>query len=151
MKIILITLVLFALSACSHIQPTRDANVCSKQDVRAYVPDPRSYVHGLNQQLVEKKYPGISRYQVALVFDCNKGYLYSLYNQQLKPLAGKHGDLSGKIVFGLEFTAEGALSHVQVLQNEIRDEEFVDRLTLAINEMPFPGKTYLTQFVPPSW
>jgi hypothetical protein len=72
---------------------------------------------------------------VSEVFDCNKGILYSLYNQALY-----HGNyFDGKIVLELTISAEGHVVNLLIVSTELDNNEFEHELTELVKSFKFPS------------
>jgi hypothetical protein len=71
---------------------------------------------------------------VSEVFDCNKGILYSLYNQALY-----HDNyFDGKIVLELTISAEGHVTNLLIVSTELDNNEFEHNLAELVKSFSFP-------------
>jgi TonB family protein len=90
--------------------------------------------------------------EVSLVFDKNKGAIYSLYNRELR----KDPTLEGKIVFEITIDPTGAVIDVKVVSSELNSPELEKKLLARIKLFNFGPKdvetlivTYPIDFLPP--
>ncbi len=79
---------------------------------------------------------GRSREEIEMVFDQNKGAIYSLYNRALR----NNPALQGKLVLKLTIEPTGQVSDVQVLSSELGDEELERKLIQRIRMFTFLAK-----------
>ena len=79
---------------------------------------------------------GRSREEIEMVFDQNKGAIYSLYNRALR----NNPALQGKLVLKLTIEPTGQVSDVQVLSSELGDEELERKLVQRIRMFTFVAK-----------
>ena len=90
--------------------------------------------------------------EVTIVFDRNKGAIYSLYNRALR----KDPTIAGKIVFELTIASDGSVADVKVVSSELGNEELEHKLLIKIKSFLFEPKsgadklivTYPLDFVP---
>ncbi|MEO7385545.1 MAG: AgmX/PglI C-terminal domain-containing protein [Gammaproteobacteria bacterium] len=83
---------------------------------------------------------GRSREEIEMVFDQNKGAIYSLYNRALR----NNPSLQGKLVLKLTIEPSGQVSAVEVVSSELGDEELERKLIQRIRMF-----TFLSKDVPP--
>jgi TonB family protein len=90
--------------------------------------------------------------EVSLVFDKNKGAIYSLYNRELR----KDPTLEGKIVFEITIDPQGSVVDVKVVSSELNSPELEKKLLTRIKLFNFGPKdvetlivTYPIDFLPP--
>ncbi len=76
---------------------------------------------------------GRSREEIEMVFDQNKGAIYSLYNRALR----SNPALQGKLVLKLTIEPSGQVSDVQVVSSELGDEELERKLVQRIRMFTF--------------
>ncbi len=81
-----------------------------------------------------------SREEIEMVFDQNKGAIYSLYNRALR----NNPSLQGKLVLKLTIEPSGQVSDVQVVSSELGDDELERKLVQRIRMF-----TFLSKDVPP--
>ncbi|MEO8445768.1 MAG: AgmX/PglI C-terminal domain-containing protein [Gammaproteobacteria bacterium] len=79
---------------------------------------------------------GRSREEIEMVFDQNKGAIYSLYNRALRSNPG----LQGKLVLRLTIEPSGQVSDVQVVSSELGDDELERKLVQRIRMFTFLAK-----------
>jgi len=79
---------------------------------------------------------GRSREEIEMVFDQNKGAIYSLYNRALR----NNPALQGKLVLKLTIEPTGQVSDVQVVSSELGDEELERKLVQRIRMFTFLAK-----------
>ena len=79
---------------------------------------------------------GRSREEIEMVFDQNKGAIYSLYNRALR----SNPALQGKLVLKLTIEPTGQVSDVQVVSSELGDEELERKLVQRIRMFTFVAK-----------
>ncbi len=79
---------------------------------------------------------GRSREEIEMVFDQNKGAIYSLYNRALR----NNPALQGKLVLRLTIEPTGQVSDVQVVSSELGDEELERKLVQRIRMFTFVAK-----------
>lgn len=90
--------------------------------------------------------------EVSLVFDKNKGAIYSLYNRELR----KDPTLEGKIVFEITIDPQGSVVDVKIVSSELNSPELEKKLLTRIKLFNFGPKdvetlivTYPIDFLPP--
>ena len=76
---------------------------------------------------------GRSREEIEMVFDQNKGAIYSLYNRALR----NNPALQGKLVLKLTIEPSGQVSDVQVISSELGDDELERKLVQRIRMFTF--------------
>ncbi len=79
---------------------------------------------------------GRSREEIEMVFDQNKGTIYSLYNRALR----NNPALQGKLVLKLTIEPTGEVSDVEVVSSELGDEELERKLVQRIRMFTFVAK-----------
>ena len=79
---------------------------------------------------------GRSREEIEMVFDQNKGAIYSLYNRALR----NNPALQGKLVLKLTIEPGGQVSDVQVVSSELGDEELERKLVQRIRMFTFVAR-----------
>lgn len=146
--------------SCGHTPPKKQYNICTKEDIRKYKPSQNRHLQNLSEDARTRKNGYLSYYEVALVFDCNKGYIYSLYNKSLKKARDKgieFSELQGKVVVQIEISSKGTVTNINVIESDIKNDDFVEKLTLALERVQFPEFdqdkfviTYPIVFIPPS-
>ncbi|KPJ91635.1 MAG: hypothetical protein AMJ53_11190 [Gammaproteobacteria bacterium SG8_11] len=90
--------------------------------------------------------------EVTIVFDRNKGAIYSLYNRALR----KDPTIAGKIVFELTIASDGSVVDVKLVSSELGNPELERKLLVKIKSFLFEPKsgadnlivTYPLDFVP---
>ena len=80
--------------------------------------------------------PARSREEIELVFDQNKGAIYSLYSRALRSNPG----LQGKLVLQLTIEPSGEVSSAQILSSELGDEALEQRLLQRIRMFRFDDR-----------
>jgi TonB family protein len=96
--------------------------------------------------------PKRSLEEVSIVFDRNKGAIYSLYNRALR----KDPTIAGKIVFEITIASDGSVVDVSVVSSELGDPALERKLLVKIKTFLFEPKsgadnlivTYPLDFVP---
>ncbi len=73
--------------------------------------------------------------QIQVVFDQNKGRIFSLYNRALRRNPG----LQGKIVLEITIERSGQVSNVRVLSSELNDEDLEKKLVSRVRLFRFPA------------
>ncbi|MBN8281195.1 MAG: AgmX/PglI C-terminal domain-containing protein [Gammaproteobacteria bacterium] len=79
---------------------------------------------------------GRSREEIEMVFDQNKGAIYSLYNRALR----SNPALQGKLVLRLTIEPSGQVSAVEVVSSELNDEELERKLIQRVRMFTFLSK-----------
>jgi TonB family protein len=69
-----------------------------------------------------------SREEIERVFDSNKSAIYALYNRALRA----NPTLQGKVVLSITITADGRVSHCEIVSSELGDPELEQRLVQRI-------------------
>jgi TonB family protein len=94
---------------------------------------------------------GRSIEEIKLVFDRNKGSIYTLYNRALR----SDPTLQGKVVLKLTIAPSGAVSDVQVVSSDLKNPELERKLLARIKQFDFGAKevavmvvTYPIDFLP---
>ncbi|NLG75664.1 MAG: energy transducer TonB [Xanthomonadaceae bacterium] len=77
-----------------------------------------------------------SEEEIALVFDRNKGAIYSIYTRALRDKP----DLQGKLVLELTISPEGAITRCEVISSELNDPELERKLVARIKMFRFEAK-----------
>src|SRR5690606_14608833 len=70
---------------------------------------------------------------VQLVFDRNKGAIYSLYRRALR----ENPALEGTLVLRLEIQPNGAVSKCEVVSSELKDPDLERKIVLKIKQINF--------------
>ncbi|WP_455206245.1 TonB family protein [Kaarinaea lacus] len=90
--------------------------------------------------------------EVSLVFDKNKGAIYSIYNRELR----KDPTLEGKIVIEITIDSAGSVTNVKIVSSELNSPELEKKLLARIKLFNFGPKdvetlivTYPIDFLPP--
>jgi len=88
---------------------------------------------------------------IQIVFDRNKGAIYSLYNRALR----KDPGLQGKMVISLTISASGRITHIKLVSSELDDPALEKKLLRRIKMFNFGAKqvddvtvTYPIDFLP---
>ncbi len=79
---------------------------------------------------------GRSREEIEMVFDQNKGAIYSLYNRALR----NNPALQGKLVLKLTIEPSGQVSDVQIVSSELGDEELERKLLQRVRMFSFVAR-----------
>ncbi|HHJ12785.1 MAG TPA: energy transducer TonB [Gammaproteobacteria bacterium] len=94
---------------------------------------------------------GRSYEEIQIVFDRNKGAIYSLYNRALR----KDPSLQGKMVIKLTIAASGKITHIELVSSELGDPALEKKLLRRIKMFNFGAKqvedvtvTYPIDFLP---
>lgn len=74
--------------------------------------------------------------EIALVFDRNKGAIYSIYTRALR----EKPDLRGKLVLELTIAPDGTVTRCEVISSELNDAELERRLVARIKQFRFEAK-----------
>lgn len=74
---------------------------------------------------------------VQLVFDKNKGRIFSLYQRALR----ENPDLQGKAVFEITIEADGSVSKVRLLSSELNDPALEKKILSRVKRFKFPPPT----------
>lgn len=89
---------------------------------------------------------------VSLIFDKNKGSIYSLYNRELR----KNPSIEGKVLFELKISPSGQVISIRILSSELNSPKFEKKLMARIKLFNFGAKsvdtltvTYPIDFLPP--
>ena len=77
-----------------------------------------------------------SEEEIALIFDRNKGAIYSIYTRALR----EKPDLRGKLVLELTIAADGSITRCEVVSSELNDPELERRLVARIKQFRFEAK-----------
>ncbi len=77
-----------------------------------------------------------SEEEIALIFDRNKGAIYSIYTRALR----EKPDLRGKLVLELTISPDGAITRCEVVSSELADAELERRLVARIKQFRFEAK-----------
>ncbi len=77
-----------------------------------------------------------SEEEIALIFDRNKGAIYSIYTRALR----ERPDLRGKLVLELTIAADGSITRCDVVSSELNDPELERRLVARIKQFRFEAK-----------
>ena len=84
--------------------------------------------------------PSRSREEIELVFDKNKGAIFSIYNKALR----LNPTLQGKLVVQLTIAPSGDVTAVEILSSELDDEEMQKKLLRRIKMFKFEDKDVAT-------
>ncbi len=74
-----------------------------------------------------------SREEVELLFDRNKGALYSIYGRALR----EKPDLQGKLVLEFTISPSGEISNVRVVSSELKDPELEQKIIARVRQFRF--------------
>lgn len=92
-----------------------------------------------------------SEEEIALIFEKNKGAIFSLYNRALR----KDPTLQGKVVLELTINARGKVTKCRILSSELKNKSLERKLVARIKLFRFPSKqvksttvTYPIDFLP---
>ena len=92
-----------------------------------------------------------SEEEVTIVFDQNKGQLYSIYNRARRKQPG----LKGKVVLEITISPEGNVTNVKIASSELNDPKLERRLLARIKQFKFKAKdvepvtvTFPIEFLP---
>lgn len=77
-----------------------------------------------------------SREEIDLVFDSNKGAIYSLYSRALR----SNPDLKGKVVFELTITPAGEIAACRIVSSELGDAELENKLVARVKLFKFAAR-----------
>jgi TonB family protein len=77
-----------------------------------------------------------SEEEIALIFDRNKGAIYSIYTRALR----EKPDLRGKLVLELTIAPDGSIARCEVVSSELNDPELERRLVARIKQFRFEAK-----------
>ncbi len=77
--------------------------------------------------------PSRSREEVALMFDKNKGRLYSLYQRALRDNA----DLHGKVVVEFTIAPTGEVTAARIVSSELHDPDLEQKIVAIVRTMQF--------------
>lgn len=77
-----------------------------------------------------------SEEEIALIFDRNKGAIYSIYTRALR----EKPELRGKLVLELTIAPDGAITRCDVVSSELGDPELERRLVARIKQFRFEAK-----------
>jgi periplasmic protein TonB len=77
-----------------------------------------------------------SEEEIALIFDRNKGAIYSIYTRALRDKP----DLRGKLVLELTIAADGSITRCEVVSSELGDAELERKLVARIKQFRFEAK-----------
>lgn len=76
------------------------------------------------------------REEIDLVFDSNKGAIYSLYSRALRD----NPDLKGRVVFELTIASNGQVTACRILSSELNDEELERKLVARVKLFKFEAR-----------
>jgi TonB family protein len=92
-----------------------------------------------------------SEEEIALIFEKNKGAIFSLYNRALR----KDPTLQGKVVLELTINSKGKVTKCRVISSELKNKSLERKLVARIMLFRFPAKqvksttvTYPIDFLP---
>lgn len=77
-----------------------------------------------------------SREEIEMVFDQNKGAIYSLYNRALR----RDPTLQGKLVLRLTIEPSGVVSNCEIVSSELQDDELKRKLVQRVKLFRFLAK-----------
>jgi TonB family protein len=77
-----------------------------------------------------------SEEEIALVFDRNKGAIYSIYTRALRDKP----DLQGKLVLELTIAPDGSITRCEVLSSELNDPDLERKLVARVKMFRFEAK-----------
>ena len=77
-----------------------------------------------------------SREEIEMVFDQNKGAIYSLYNRALR----RDPTLQGKLVLRLTIEPSGVVSNCEIVSSELQDDELKRKLVQRVKLFRFLSK-----------
>jgi TonB family protein len=77
-----------------------------------------------------------SEEEIALIFDRNKGAIYSIYTRALRDKP----DLRGKLVLELTISPDGAITRCDVVSSELGDAELERKLVARIKQFRFEAR-----------
>jgi TonB family protein len=77
-----------------------------------------------------------SEEEIALVFDRNKGAIYSIYTRALRDKP----DLQGKLVLELTIAPDGSITRCEVVSSELNDPELERKLVARVKMFRFEAK-----------
>jgi TonB family protein len=77
-----------------------------------------------------------SEEEIALIFDRNKGAIYSIYTRALRDKP----DLRGKLVLELTISPDGAITRCDVISSELGDPELERKLVARIKQFRFEAR-----------
>ncbi len=72
-------------------------------------------------------------YCIQLVFQSNKGEIYSIYNDMLR----SNSTLGGTIILKLQLNTSGKVVRIVIVNNEIKSKLFTQKLVSAIKNFDF--------------
>ena len=77
-----------------------------------------------------------SEEEIALIFDRNKGAIYSIYTRALR----NKPDLRGKLVLELTISPDGSITRCDVVSSELNDPELESKLVSRIKQFRFEAR-----------
>ncbi len=80
--------------------------------------------------------PSRSEEEIALVFDRNKGAIYSLYGRELRDIP----DLHGKLVLEFTIAPSGDVTECHVVSSELKDPELERKIVARVKLFKFEAK-----------
>ncbi|HKQ30016.1 MAG TPA: AgmX/PglI C-terminal domain-containing protein, partial [Burkholderiales bacterium] len=81
--------------------------------------------------------------EIKLVFDRNKGAIYTIYNRALR----EDPTLQGKVVLKLTITAGGQVADCQIVSSDLKSPELERKLLARIKQFDFGAKTVETMVI----
>ncbi|MGB5260796.1 MAG: AgmX/PglI C-terminal domain-containing protein, partial [Gammaproteobacteria bacterium] len=94
---------------------------------------------------------GRSIEEIQMIFDRNKGSIYSVYNRALR----KNPNLQGKVVLRLTIAPSGKVTRCDIVSSELGDTELGSKITSRVKQFNFGAKdvnevtiTYPIDFLP---
>jgi len=102
--------------------------------------------HGQARQAVRHRNGGLAQRsdeEIQLVFDRNKGKLYSLYNRALR----RDSSLAGKVVLKLTIAPSGKVTACQIISSELNSPALEHRLLARIRLFNFGAKAVVATTV----
>jgi TonB family protein len=81
--------------------------------------------------------------EIKLVFDRNKGAIYTIYNRALR----EDATLQGKVVLKLTITAAGQVADCQIVSSELKAPDLERKLLARIKQFDFGAKSVETMVI----
>jgi TonB family protein len=104
-----------------------------------------------DDSLKGKRLAGRSIEEIQMVFDHNKGAIYSVYNRALR----RDPDLQGKVVLRLTIAPSGKVTHCELVSSELHDPALGQKIAQRVKLFDFGAKdvsevtlTYPIDFLP---
>lgn len=131
--IYLIALMVLLFSSCAQ-QKRKTHIICSSGEIE------EKLTINTNPRFSKSK---LSKTEIAMVFKCNQGFIFSLYNKQLR----KDKNFSGKLVLTFDVKPSGKVNNINIVSDDIKDQMFFKKMKTLINKFNFPKKTEETKNV----